>query len=995
MVLSHFLIFSLLFSTQLRIPRKDLPQGRPFEFKRPVVFKNFPKVDVRRLRKRLLDHPGVDTIRILAIRVEFQEDDDPRTTGNGKFDLIGYRSIEESGLDSDPPHTKKYFEGLMTYLHNYYKVNSRGKLYVDFQIMPYGLLETYTVPHTIGYYGDTLYWDYGLCRLMKDALLEADKDTISDFDRYDAVIIFHAGSSYQTSYIYGRDLDIPAVTVPQGALEYYLGRPYILLNEGKDTVDLGIIMPEMARVDSVMFGVQGMLVHEFGHILGHFDLYDVTGYSCGVGAWSIMGTGGWVGMRSIGVPEGTITPLHDPWFRGVFYDWDSVLTVSDPESLVSLMRAEIDTSLFPINRRTIIKVPISPTEYFLIENRQQDVKHKDTIIVEVEDGVPIYVDEAEYDFFLPGSGILIWHVDERVIWENYEYNEVQINPLHKGIDVEEADGLQHFDGWFYGDTLEYYGSRFDPFFIGGNNHFGPFTRPSSESYYGKALIRVEVQSRPDTIMDLRFTFDLYQPGFPIELPGNHKVTGIRSGDLDHDRRPEVIVAVENGSIYVFRSDGTGYLNPSGYFGSMRDSLRRPPAVADLDGDGRDEVVALVDFELKAFDDTGGVMTGFPVTIPTEVFVSPLVFDIDGDGHNEIVFGGADRKVYIYRDDGTLFPKFPVALSAEIYANPVVYDYEQRLVAVVAADGCLYFIDKGGIKGKNGAVPASVAITRNDFLVEDFDRDGKNEVFIAQGNGDLYLADTDSIKEGWPIRITLKDTFFPAALGDPDHDGFLEIFVIGTDRIYGLNPNGSYLTGFPLLSDTLVAPPLVIGDMDGKGYILSGGPFLSIKSSRNDSHLYSPLFGFGGFSSPGILLDLDLDNDYELISGSDSGVVYGWDLPITSVHWSGEADRYEGEIFTHKRQPSGIISRFYLYPNPVQGKGVIRFRLNESADVEVMILDIMGRRCSDDIRVDGLMVGEECRKVLDFSNLSPGVYIARIQAKSSKKTETHFFRFAVR
>jgi hypothetical protein len=61
----------------------------------------------------------------------------------------------------------------------------------------------------------------------------------------------------------------------------------------------------------------------------------------------------------------------------------------------------------------------------------------------------------------------------------------------------------------------------------------------------------------------------------------------------------------------------------------------------------------------------------------------------------------------------------------------------------------------------------------------------------------------------------------------------------------------------------------------------------------------------------------------------------------------------------------------------------------------MILDVLGRRCSDSFKVAGLMVGEECSKALDFSNLNPGVYIARIEAKGIKKTENHFFRFAVR
>ncbi len=48
-----------------------------------------------------------------------------------------------------------------------------------------------------------------------------------------------------------------------------------------------------------------------------------------------------------------------------------------------------------------------------------------------------------------GSGILIWHIDENVInanfTVNFDRNYVNSNALHKGVDLEEADGIQHSD----------------------------------------------------------------------------------------------------------------------------------------------------------------------------------------------------------------------------------------------------------------------------------------------------------------------------------------------------------------------------------------------------------------------------------------------------------------------------------------------------------------------------------------------------------------------
>jgi len=67
--------------------------------------KAFPD-DLARFRK--LQAGGTDTVRVLCLRVEFQEDTTPLTTGNGKMDTLGFLS-PDSGLFYDPPHFKRYF----------------------------------------------------------------------------------------------------------------------------------------------------------------------------------------------------------------------------------------------------------------------------------------------------------------------------------------------------------------------------------------------------------------------------------------------------------------------------------------------------------------------------------------------------------------------------------------------------------------------------------------------------------------------------------------------------------------------------------------------------------------------------------------------------------------------------------------------------------------------------------------------------------------------
>jgi len=68
---------------------------------------------------------GRQDLNILVLKVEFVEDDETCTTGDGKMDLTGFGTPED-GLFYDPPHSGIYFERQMQFLSNYYNSNSFG-----------------------------------------------------------------------------------------------------------------------------------------------------------------------------------------------------------------------------------------------------------------------------------------------------------------------------------------------------------------------------------------------------------------------------------------------------------------------------------------------------------------------------------------------------------------------------------------------------------------------------------------------------------------------------------------------------------------------------------------------------------------------------------------------------------------------------------------------------------------------------------------------------
>jgi len=80
---------------------------------------------------------GADSLKIVAILVEFQEDTDPLSTGNGKFDLSNkyYNSnTQRDTVIDSPPYDSAYFADHLLFVKNYFEKSSKGKLNINYEI---------------------------------------------------------------------------------------------------------------------------------------------------------------------------------------------------------------------------------------------------------------------------------------------------------------------------------------------------------------------------------------------------------------------------------------------------------------------------------------------------------------------------------------------------------------------------------------------------------------------------------------------------------------------------------------------------------------------------------------------------------------------------------------------------------------------------------------------------------------------------------------------
>lgn len=239
------------------------------------------------------------------------------------------------------------------------------------------------------------------CQALDDEIDFSEYDADND-GKVDNIYFFYAGNG-QADTPNGSDLIWPH--------SYYLGESgckHAITLDGVQ-IDRYTCSNELRyRADGTKTptGI-GTFVHEFGHVLGLADHYD-TAYGIltfGLGSWDTMASGSYNNDMN--------TPPTFSAFERAELGW-----LNYDELTINADSISVLPNLAESNKAYRVSVEgTGGREFFVMENRQK----------------------KGWDQYLPGEGMLLWHIDiDTLAWNN---NSVNTQPGHQRIDIVEADDI--------------------------------------------------------------------------------------------------------------------------------------------------------------------------------------------------------------------------------------------------------------------------------------------------------------------------------------------------------------------------------------------------------------------------------------------------------------------------------------------------------------------------------------------------------------------------
>lgn len=975
-----------------------------------------------------------DTLRILAVMVDFQEDKYDATIGTGKFGSH-YTQVYGDTILDPLPHNDEYFADHLLFAKNYFKKVSGGKLNLSYKVLPEVITVSQTMREYVPGYKSTDLSPLG--KFSEEVWKLADqKFSNVKFSDYDLFVIFHAGVSSASSIGGGIvNRNMPSLYLSESSLKSIFGTQFQGFSTKTGTISNTVIMSETesreqefidGTVGLTQIGINGILVGNIGSHIGLPDLFNTETSISAIGRFGLMDS------QALVANNGMFPPSLSPWEK-MYLGWEQPKEISLVGGKVNIATRETAAA----SDTTLLKVPISSQEYYLVENRQQDAK-KDNMILTIKKGNQIFkktflpdtsglfniypadikggvvIDVDEYDASVPGNGIVIWHIDENVINSKIGENKINTDLMYKGVDVEEADGIQDIGESFtsiFQDELIIGEGTYEDFWYKGNkakfykNTFSQTSKPNTNSNLGSnSLITLDSFSELSNMMSFNVAY------------GNDQTSLIGSINLPLESMyTNLLMLGGPGGIIYYAVSGNDILRiaSNGKILWKSESSASKDRLAGITLNGKQYVVSAnlkqlsVFFKDYSFPTSGGEWVQIP--LPSEISSNIVLSQKNGVLY--VTVGLKDGTIYTAEVEKIISSRKPESGSITKYSDEAIgkicksldeqtnvfsfstlseffYDaINKKSISIQVNDHILVKDLQGGFLNiclqdvnntkiftviKNGQIVNSFSFPSETgaykFSVADIFNNGKISILFNNLIELRAYGLNGTMLENFPI--TIKDKYFVGTplVADINKDGIQEILAITNGgEIYAFNPaTGKVLSGYPLRNGIhpAVNPVLFSEELPTMGPLPS----------------YKPILGV-------------IDYNRHLSA---------WELsPVQGkVSWAAENGNSSGNAFlelTNTYSPSTDFfptTKAYNWPNPVYGGSTkIRYYVSENSTATVKIFDLSGALVTS---LSGNAVGGMDNEIeWEIGKVQSGVYYANLEVVSaSGKSANKIIKIAV-
>ena len=848
-------------------------------------------------RSPALAQVSADTIHVLAVRVQFQKDNDSRTTGDGTFDLAP--GPADTVLDA-PPHDGQYFLAHLEFLRNYFQRVSKGRVIVESTLLD----SVVTLPSLMQAYSPARgASNLPVADLARDTWHLVDSlHLVSEFGRYQAFVVFHAGAGRDIDLVseLGYDpapYDIPSLYFGLSGLRVFYGASFagFPVQGGTALITNTMVIPETetrllpgATGDvPLILGINGLLCSSLGNYLGLPDLFNTATGASGIGRFGLMDG------QAIFSYAGAFPPEPSAWEK-YWLGWIATPVIGAGDTTLSLPAVALADTAY--------RVAISSQEYFLIENRSRDPHGTGVIVTTLYHGniqqqtftrdvvgfgefdlssiKGVVTDVTVPDWSLPGAtdfdgtfydgGILIWHIDESVIARGIATDAVNADADHRGVNLMEADGSQDIgqsyamftagsgseqgtvlDFWFKGNIAQAY-----------SNEFSPTTLPSTVSNYGA--------NSHVTISDFsgrapRMTFRVQRGDTRISLLQNF---------------PKITAQIPSARALVVPDSGTG----APWF--MLAETGAPTAATQVDQQPASSPGSVFAWKVDGSPALpGGAANGKVANLPIgdDVASGPIVGPLGSSTDTRFVIavnstspGRTGIRGYRFVSDGTsdslAAEEFFLPLPRKIVTPPAA---NSAMIGVGAAGGMVYFLRLDGTladsvrptSDTSASIAGISAVPVPDVFV----------VTATDGTVAVLQVEVQAVNVWSKLNVGAPIAGPAVQMGLSPGNAFESVFATTTGDVYLTSASLVVQPGFPIRTGATIASPPALADIDGDGtreiVVYAGGEIFAYHLNGAAADYFPvTLSASMPITSAPVVADVDGDGRPEIVAVTADGVV---------------------------------------------------------------------------------------------------------------------------